>query len=158
MITHETLVLGADGLPDGVTLDGFLSEVAGLQERCAHAYFVERHVHGKPWAELKRGMPGRFGMTHRQFSSVSFLVDGQVSGILEGMETRREDLAGRVASAEKAVKGWERKRKASVARTRSTANGVLGSRRPRPPAGSRPGRRSRWPASTSSARPSSGRP
>ena len=57
MITHETLILAAPGLPDDASLDALLSEIAELEARCAHTYFVERYVKGrdrKPSARLRR--------------------------------------------------------------------------------------------------------
>lgn len=114
MITYETLVLSADGFPDGVSVDSLLSEVAELEARCAHAYFVARHVKGMAWGALKRDMPKRFGLTNRQFSSVGYVVDGMAKGIAEGMETRRDMLAGRIKSAETEIGKLQKKCKASV--------------------------------------------
>ena len=81
MITHETIILAAPGLPDDGSLDALLSEIADLEARCAHNYFVEQHVKGRDWNELKSELSRRFGLTHRPFSSLASRVDGLAKGV-----------------------------------------------------------------------------
>jgi IS605 OrfB family transposase len=114
VITHETLILAAPGLPDDVSLDRLLEEIAVLEARCAHRYFVERHVKGRDWNALKSELARRFGLTHRQFSSVASWVDGLAKGIREGLKERRDELTRRIASAEAAAARWERRHTAST--------------------------------------------
>ena len=110
MITHETLILAAPGLPDDASLDALLSEIAELEARCAHTYFVERHVKGRDWNELKSELSRRFGLTHRQFSSVASAVDGLAKGVREGMKERRDDLSDPVASQQSRSVGGQSSR------------------------------------------------
>ena len=114
MITHESLILAAPGLPDDASLDALLSEIAELEARCAHTYFVERYVKGRDWNELKSELSRRFGLTHRQFSSVASAVDGLAKGVREGMKERREDLKRRISAAGTRIAKWENRRKASA--------------------------------------------
>jgi IS605 OrfB family transposase len=114
VITHETLILAAPGLPDDASLDALLGEIAELEARCAHSYFVERHVKGRSWNELKSELSRRFGLTHRQFSSVASWVDGLAKGVREGMKERRDDLKRRINSAQTAITRWEQRLKASA--------------------------------------------
>jgi len=45
-------------------LDAPLSEIAGLEARCARTYFVERHVKGRRWNELKSELSRRATPSH----------------------------------------------------------------------------------------------
>lgn len=108
-ITHETLVLGlAAPLPGGAGLHPALDAIAALSAACAHRYFVERHIKGGDWNELKSGLSRRFGLTHRQFSGIAATMDGKASAVLEGMKERAQDLPRRIASAEGKIRAWQK--------------------------------------------------
>lgn len=115
--THETMVLACgSALPQGVTLEQALGDIAAHMAGAAHVYFVERHVHGTPWKDLKKSLSDRFGLTDRQMSSVAFLVDGKTVGIRESLKTRQRQLEWRIASAEKTVVKWEKAVASELAR------------------------------------------
>lgn len=117
--THETSVLGCETpLPAGVAVGQALAEIAEHLGRAARSYFVARHVRGEPWKDLKNRLSDSFGLTDRQMSSVAFLVDGKAKGVIEGMKVRQQDLARRLASAERAIAKWERRIEAELAKDR----------------------------------------
>lgn len=116
-ITYETMVMAAAGpIPGDASLHDVLDEIARLNTACANRYFVERHVKGGDWNELKSSLSRRFGLTHRQFSSISAVVDGKAKAVLEGMKERAQDLPRRVASAEAKIEALKKQLAAEVKR------------------------------------------
>ncbi|HUW65643.1 MAG TPA: transposase [Spirochaetia bacterium] len=88
----------------------YFEEMGRLFGSLERRLFVDWHVLGGKWAELKKEYIVKYGITARQFNSLYNSVAGKVSSVREGLKYRESTLRDQIESVEKFIKEKERAR------------------------------------------------